>query len=170
MSVERFSLDANVFFYAIDSRDPQRHHRAVEIVEQAALEHDCIITLQAYGEFFAAATRKGKITVEDAGAQIADWQTLFSTVYPSPGSLKQAIGAVARHNLSFWDAMLWSVAKEAGATVLLSEDLQDGRELGGVWFRNPFTAENPFEPPPRGRPMRGRGRETPTRHAVGSKD
>lgn len=155
MSAERFSLDANLFFYAIDSNEPERHRRAVEIIEEAALEMDCIITLQAYCEFFAASTRKGKMDPADAGAQIADWQLLFTTVYPTPGSLRQAIDATLRHNLSFWDAMLWSVVKDSGGTVLLSEDLQDGRELGGVWFRNPFTSDDPFAPPPRGRSFSG---------------
>ncbi len=152
MSAERFSLDANVLFYAIDSNEPKRHRIAAEAIERAALEYDCIIALQAYCEFIAAATRKKKMTIEEAGAQVADWQTLFTTVYPTPASLPQAVDAVAQHNLSFWDAMLWSVVKDNGATVLLSEDLQDGRELGGVWFRDPFTAENPFRAPPRGRP------------------
>ena len=86
----------------------------------------------------------GAMPIPEATAQINDWQTLFTTVYPKPGSLQQAIDAVARHNLSFWDAMLWSVVKDAGATVLLSEDFQDGRELGGVRFLNPFTAEEPL--------------------------
>jgi len=150
MSVERFSLDANVFFYAIDATDESRHRRAMEVVERAALAHDCIVTLQVYGEF-AATTRKGKMTIEDARAQIIDWQTLFTTVYPAPGSLSQAMDAVAQHNLSFWDAMLWSVAKDAGVTVLLSEDFQDGRELGGVCFRNPFSTGDPFRAPARTR-------------------
>lgn len=153
MSAERFSLDANVFFYAIDSSHPKRHRRAAEIVDRAAVEHECVVAVQAYAEFFAATTRKGKMSVAEAGAQVADWQTLFTTAYPAPGSLQQAIDAVARHGLSFWDAMLWSVVKNAGVTVLLSEDLQDGRELGGVWFRNPFTATDPFSQPPRGRPI-----------------
>jgi len=151
MNAERFSLDANLFFYAIDHTDRHRHQRAVEVIERAALECDCIITLQAYCEFFAATTRKGKMSIADAAAQIADWRLLYTTVYPSPGSLRQAIGAVAQHNLSFWDSMLWSVVKDAGGTVLLSEDFQDGRELGGVWFRNPFTTDDPFAPPPRSR-------------------
>ncbi len=155
MSAERFSLDANVLFYAIDANHPKRHRRAAEVVERA-VEHDCVVALQAYAEFFAAATRKGRITIEEAGAQIDDWQTLFTTVYPAPGTLQQAIGAVARHHLSFWDAMLWSALRSAGVTVLLSEDLQDGRELGGVRFRNPFTPADPFTDP---------GREKPTRPA-----
>ena len=68
MSAERFSLGANVFFYAIDTHEADRHRRAAEVIEGAALEHDCIVALQAYGEFFAASTRKGK---NDDGASIA---------------------------------------------------------------------------------------------------
>jgi predicted nucleic acid-binding protein len=54
------------------------------------------------------------------------------------------VRAVEQHSLSFWDAMLWAVVKQAGGTLLLSEDLQDGRELEGVRFRNPFAADDPF--------------------------
>jgi predicted nucleic acid-binding protein len=145
MSAERFSLNANVLIYAVDTHVPDRHDRAVEVVEEAALKHDCIVALQAYAEFFAAATRKGKVSVADARAQIADWQLLFTTVYPSPSSLLQAIDAATNHNIAFWDAMLWSVLKDSGATVLLSEDFQDGRELDGVLFRNPFATSTPFQ-------------------------
>ena len=144
-STERFSLDANLLFYAIDDNDPARHERAVELIELAAMHHDCIMALQAYCEFFSAVTRKRGMPLAEAEAQIADWQTLFTTVYPKPNSLGQAISAVSRHNLSFWGAMLWSVVKDAGATVLLTEDFQSGRELGGVHFRNPFTVEDPFQ-------------------------
>jgi len=50
-------------------------------------------------------------------------------------------------NILFYtiDAMQWAVAKQAGATLLLSEDLQHDRELEGVRFRNPFLVEDPFE-------------------------
>ncbi len=144
MSADRFSLDTNLLFYAIDNNDPKRHRQAMKVLDRAAVEFDCVITLQAFCEFFASTTRKGKMTIEDASAQIEDWQILFTTVYPTSGSLKRAIEAVRKHSLSFWDAMLWSVAKEAGVTVLLSEDLQDGRELGGVRFRNPFATADPF--------------------------
>jgi predicted nucleic acid-binding protein len=40
--------------------------------------------------------------------------------------------------------MQWAVAKQAGASLLLSEDLQHERELEGVRFRNPFLVEDPF--------------------------
>ena len=56
--------------------------------------------------------------------------------------LEVAVGAVARHGLSFWDAMLWATANRAGCRMLFSEDLQEGRRLDGVLFVNPFVPAN----------------------------
>jgi predicted nucleic acid-binding protein len=49
-----------------------------------------------------------------------------------------ALGAVGRHRLSFWDALLWATARDAGVPVVISEDFQHGRELDGVRFVDPF--------------------------------
>ncbi len=46
---------------------------------------------------------------------------------------------VAAHGWPFWDAMIWATAKRAGCRLLLSEDGQDGRTLGGVTIVNPFA-------------------------------
>jgi predicted nucleic acid-binding protein len=146
MSVERLSLDANILFYTIDADAGERQERAREIVSRAAL-HECFLTLQTLCEFFASTTRKGKLTAAQAAAHVEDWQTLFPVVTATPGSLRLAIRAVEQHSLSFWDAMQWAVAKQAGATLLLSEDLQHDRELEGVRFRNPFVVEDPFTKP-----------------------
>jgi predicted nucleic acid-binding protein len=48
--------------------------------------------------------------------------------------------AVIGHRLSFWDAMMWATAKHAGCSLLLSEDGDDGRLLGGVTLVNPFAS------------------------------
>jgi predicted nucleic acid-binding protein len=102
--------------------------------------------LQTLCEFFAATTRKGRLTAAQAAAQVDDWQALFPVVAATPASLRLAVRAVEQHSLSFWDAMQWAVAKQAGATLFLSEDLQHERELEGVRFRNPFIVEDPFSP------------------------
>ena len=52
--------------------------------------------------------------------------------------MEYALKAVDEHSLSFWDAMLWSVAYENGVREIYSEDFQAGRELKGVLFSNPF--------------------------------
>ncbi|HXO42800.1 MAG TPA: PIN domain-containing protein [Thermoanaerobaculia bacterium] len=144
MDTRRLSLDSNILFYTIDADAGRLQTRAREVVRQAARDHDCILSLQTLCEFFHATTRKGKLTFEQAAAQVEDWQTLFPVVAATPASLRLAMRAVERHGLAFWDAMQWAVAKQSGATLLLSEDLQHDRELDGVRFRNPFLADDPF--------------------------
>lgn len=143
MSAERLSLDSNILFYTVDADAGERQERAREVVRQAALG-DCVLSLQTLCEFFASTTRKGKLTAAQAAAHVEDWQTLFPVVTATPGSLRLAMRAVEHHSLSFWDAMQWAIAKQAGATVLLSEDLQHDRVLEGVRFRNPFLVDDPF--------------------------
>ena len=143
MSVERLTLDSNILFYTIDADAGELQERAREIVRRAA-RADCFLSLQTLSEFFASTTRKGKLTAAEASAHVEDWQTLFPVVAATPGSLRLAMRAVQQHSLSFWDAVQWAVAKQAGATLLLSEDLQHDRELEGVRFRNPFLVDDPF--------------------------
>ncbi|MFO1433086.1 MAG: PIN domain-containing protein [Candidatus Competibacteraceae bacterium] len=143
MSAERFTLDTNVLVYAIDRDAGERHQKAIVIVDRA-VEQDCVLTLQVLAEFFHAVTRKGKMPIVEASEQVADWQIMFPVVAADGQALIRAINTVQRHNLPFWDALLWATAKAAGVSVLLSEDFQDERELEGVRFRNPFAIEDPY--------------------------
>ena len=138
MSVKRVSLDTNILIYAIDKDAGIKQILAIKLIEKCALNFDCVLTLQALSEFYAAATRKGKVTHKQAEAQIKDWQILFPTILPSTRTVEYALKAVGEHTLSFWDAMLWSVANENGVTQIFSEDFQDGRKLKGVIFTNPY--------------------------------
>ena len=147
MSAERVTLDTNILFYAADADAGERHEQAREVVRRAAREQDCFLTLQTLAELFASVTRKGKMTAAEARETIADYLELFPVVAAGPDTLRKAIGAVEEHSLSFWDAMQWAVARQAGARLLLSEDLQHGRELEGVRFRDPFRVDDPFALP-----------------------
>ena len=43
-----------------------------------------------------------------------------------------------RFHISFWDALILAAAESAGATVLFTEDLNDGQQYGTVRVENPF--------------------------------
>jgi len=49
-----------------------------------------------------------------------------------------AARAVHDHQLNFWDAQLWAVARLNGVEMILSEDFNTGSTLEGVHFANPF--------------------------------
>lgn len=49
-----------------------------------------------------------------------------------------AITNAATWQISYWDALVVEAARAAGAELLLTEDLQHGRTLGGVQIVDPF--------------------------------
>ena len=137
----RVSFDTNILVYAADSGAGEKHARAVDFTRRA-VAGDCILSLQSLAEFYYAVTRKGLMTPEAAAGLIDEWRAVFPVCSASGDDLAEAITAVRRHRLSFWDAMLWAAAREAGCRMLLSEDFQDGRDIGGVRFVNPFITAN----------------------------
>jgi predicted nucleic acid-binding protein len=136
----RLTLDSNVLIYALFGGDP-RHTRAVELIERAS-RADCVQTLQSYGECFRVLVHKHGLDAHSAAAQITRLRSLFAVTAATPDRLDVAMEAVARHHLSFWDAMLWATAKAADCRVILSEDGHDGRDLDGVILVNPFNPDN----------------------------
>jgi predicted nucleic acid-binding protein len=57
-------------------------------------------------------------------------------------TLAEFSSVAIRKAVAFWDAMLWGAAQRAGVRHLVADDLQDGFELAGVRFVNPFDAAN----------------------------
>ena len=55
-----------------------------------------------------------------------------------PAMIQLASHLEEQEQLSFRDALILEAAIRAGATHLVTEDLRDGREIGGVRIENPF--------------------------------
>lgn len=51
------------------------------------------------------------------------------------------MAAVNEHKFSFRDATLSATVPQAGCSAIVSEDMQQGRRLGGVEFVNPFAPQ-----------------------------
>ena len=75
------------------------------------------------------------------GEIIQEWRDAVPVFAADELCLTDAIDAVAAHSWSFRDAMIWATAKRAQCRLLLSEDGQDGRTLGGVTTVNPFVTQ-----------------------------
>ena len=141
MSVRgRFSIDTNILVYAVDRDAGERHVTSKDLLTRAATV-DCVLTVQALAEFFHATTRKSVLAPAHAAAFVRDWLDVFDVVAADAAALTAAMDAVAEHRLAFWDAMLWATARQSGCAALLSEDMHDGRRLGGVDLINPFAPD-----------------------------
>ncbi len=137
----RLSFDTNVLVYAVDAAAGPRHVRAADLLERAAWA-DCVLTLQTLGEFFNVLTRKGRRPPAEARTFIDAWRRVFPVHAADEDTLAEAMASAERHNLPFWDAMIWATVRRAGCRLLLSEDFQDGWSLGGVTVLNPFAPAN----------------------------
>ncbi|MGD0798794.1 MAG: PIN domain-containing protein [Acidobacteriaceae bacterium] len=139
MSDERYTFDTNILFYAADSAAGYRHRRALALT-QDAIAHDCVLTLQSLGELSNAVAKRRIAAAAKAQQIVQAYRRSFPIIAATEADLDAALDAQQSHNISFWDAILWATARRAGCTLLVSEDFQDGRTLGGVTFRNPFVA------------------------------
>ena len=133
----RYTFDTNVLLHSLDARAPQKHRQALFLIGHAD-QGRCIVPLQTLGELCNVAAKKRGDLLPRAQEFVEDLRELFHTVSASSDDILEALTALQQHGLQFWDALLWATARRAGCTLLLSEDLQDGRVLEGVLFRNPF--------------------------------
>jgi predicted nucleic acid-binding protein len=135
----RFSVDTNILVYAAVRQSGPKHLQAIELMRRAA-GRDCVVTLQALGEAFRILLVKYKVPSAGAAARVDEWRSAMPVVAADETCLIDAMDAVSGHGWSFWDAMMWATAKRAGCRLLLSEDGDDGRTLGGVTLVNPFAS------------------------------
>jgi predicted nucleic acid-binding protein len=136
MSARSF-FDTNVLVYADDKAAPAKQRRAVALVAEHRRSGTGVVSLQVLQEYFVTVTRKLHL---DAGTARRKVELLaeFDVAAPAVEDILAAIDLHRLHGLSFWDALVLRAAKQSGCTVLLSEDLQEAREVDGVRVVNPF--------------------------------
>lgn len=136
------SFDANVLVYASAPAPAGKAARAKDLLDRGALNGSAILLLQTLGEFSHVTLRKSGLPAPKVRAIGTAWRGAMPVHGAIEADLDDALEAVARHRLQFWDAMLWATARRVGVRYLLTEDFQDGRELSGVTFVNPFDPAN----------------------------
>jgi predicted nucleic acid-binding protein len=163
-------VDTNVLVYARDPRDAIKHAKAGEWIRMLWNEQRGRTSVQVLSEYYDVVTRKfaGRIKNDDA------WDDVQRFLAWSPQSVDSEVsinarGIEVRHRLSWWDCLIVAAAQAQGCTLLLTEDMQDGADYGGVHVRNPFTLgvadERSAYPALPALASRHRGRGRPRRNA-----
>jgi len=132
-------FDTNVLVYADDNLSPEKQQTAIELFSRHRRQKTAILSLQVLQEYFSAATRKLALAPEFAQQKVE----LFARARVVRFEASDVVAAIELHRLvriSFWDALIVYAARLGGASILYSEDFQDGSTLGGVRIVNPFTS------------------------------
>jgi predicted nucleic acid-binding protein len=96
-----------------------------------------VVSLQVLQEYFVTVTRKLGLDPRIARRKV-ELLAQFDVVAPDVSDILAAIDLHRLHEISFWDAMVVRAAGQSGCVVLLSEDMQEGREVDGISVVNPF--------------------------------
>jgi predicted nucleic acid-binding protein len=136
MSARSF-FDTNVLVYADDKAAPTKQRRALALVAEHQRAGTGVVSLQVLQEYFVTVTRKLQVDPSIARRKV-ELLAEFDVAAPQVADILAAIDLHRLHGLSFWDALVLRSAKQAGCSVLFSEDLQEAREIDGVRIVNPF--------------------------------
>jgi predicted nucleic acid-binding protein len=139
-ALELTFVDTNILFYAQDQSETDKQPRAQALLEALWSTRTGCLSTQVLQEFYVVATRKlspplGRREAREIVALYATWPLIQV-------DLPLILGASEleeRYNLSFWDALVIEAARRAGATRLMSEDLQAGQTISGVRIENPLA-------------------------------
>jgi predicted nucleic acid-binding protein len=136
MTVRSF-FDTNVLVYADDKAAPAKQRRAVDLVAEHRRAGTGVVSLQVLQEYFVTVTRKLHVDPGIARRKI-ELLAEFDVAAPEVADILAAIDLHRLHNFSFWDALVLRAAKQAGCSVVLTEDMQKAREIDGMRIVNPF--------------------------------
>ena len=139
----RIFVDTNVLVYAYDRSEPGKQHLAFTLLDRLAITKVGMISTQVLAEFFVSVTRKlaTPLSAGDAYQRVSNYLQSWTVLDMTGMVVLEAIRGVRDHQISFWDAQIWAVAKLNQAPVVFSEDFSDGQVVEGVRFVNPFVRD-----------------------------
>ena len=135
-----YLIDTNVLIYAYDARDEFKQQRAVEVLRELQASRLGALSVQVLGEFYVNVTRKPlhPLTLEQAQISSTRLCRSWPVVDVTVRAYLDALLGVALYRLSFWDALVWATARDAGIGSIVTEDQEHLRLVGDVRYYNPF--------------------------------
>lgn len=139
---DKVFLDTNIIVYAHDRSSGDKHAAAREIMDHLWESREGVISVQILQEFFVCVTKKIAKPLPIKNARIlleylSSWDVVTNDKYIT----LKAIDLQEKYRFSFWDSLVIQAAIKGGATILMSEDLPDGKVVEGLKIVNPFKEE-----------------------------
>jgi len=134
-------IDTNVLVYTYDTGEPLKRDLARGIVARLAGTGQVALTVQVLGEHHWVLRRRfaRRFSAGDAAEQTAALSRAFPVYDTTLRVVVEALRATVRHQMPYYDAQIWAVARVHCIPLVLSEDFADGAVIEGVRFANPFA-------------------------------
>jgi predicted nucleic acid-binding protein len=131
-------VDTNVLLYSASTAREEKPKKAIAL---ALLDGDDLaLSVQVLQEFYLQATRSSKSgrLSHDEACSLIEAFARFRVQETTLALLRASLDATERFGISYWDAAIVEAARSLGCETVLSEDLNDGQDYGGVRVENPF--------------------------------
>ena len=141
MKEDKVFLDTNILVYAYDVSSGSKHDVARNIVADLWNLRTGVLSIQVLQELFVTVTKKipKPLDVKTTRDIVRDF--LLWEVVDNDGELMMAAMDVQmKYHYAFWDSLIIAAAIKSGASILITEDLNNGRIIEGVLIKNPFVA------------------------------
>lgn len=132
-------VDTNILVYAHDADAGVKRERAAEKLRGLWESDTGRVSVQVLQEFYVNVTRK--LTTRVARSTAREVVNTYGAWVREPTTAQTVLRATDIAELaqiSFWDALIVATAEQAGATQLLSEDLNSGQVIAGIQVVNPL--------------------------------
>lgn len=137
----KFFLDTNILVYSFDNSHGVKRDRAQDLIDLALSTKGGVVSFQVVQETLAVMLGKFKRTIrpEHAGEYLENILLPLCEVVPDAALYRQALSIKRETGFSFYDCLIVAAAVSSGCTHLYTEDLQNGRTIGGLAILDPFT-------------------------------
>jgi len=128
-------IDSNIWVYLFTEASDPKGIAARSYLEEVRLTSQLVISFQVVNEVTNVLKRKGS-SEQTLRRVIADLSSGCEIVGFSPELALKASELREKYAFSFWDSQIVTAALLSGASVLASEDMQDGQKIEGLTIKN----------------------------------
>jgi predicted nucleic acid-binding protein len=133
-------IDSNVLIYGHDLDAGGKHEIAKNLLRDLWADRSGVLSAQVLQEFYVNVTRKIPTPLPRAEARnVVETYAVWCTEVTTAEDIVAASRMEEDEKISFWDALIVTLAAKTGAARLLSEDLNRGQSIPGVTVVNPFA-------------------------------
>jgi predicted nucleic acid-binding protein len=136
-------IDSNIWLYRLmidpnsnQANEVRKRNLAISLIDDA----DAFVSTQVINEVCSVLYRKAAFNNEQIKRVIQSFYNRATEVKINKEILENACNLRSQHSFSFWDGLIVSSALSTSATILYSEDMQDG-----LVVEKKLTIVNPFK-------------------------
>ncbi|MEQ8533200.1 MAG: PIN domain-containing protein [Imperialibacter sp.] len=135
-------IETNFLIYLFSEDDQIKKVHCTQLIDSLRDKVVLVWSTQVMQEFYRVMTVKHHIppqVVKDILQLFDD----FELVINNKETINTAIDIQTVNKISFWDSLVISAASQAKCTTILTEDLNNGQLIQGVFLQDPFKLDSP---------------------------